>query len=640
MTTETKSKETLGFQAEVTQILKLMINSLYSNKEVFLRELISNASDACDKLRFEAIKDDKIYQGDSDLHIRVSFDEEAKTVTISDNGIGMNRDEVIANIGTIAKSGTKEFLANLTGDSAKDSQLIGQFGVGFYSSFIVADKVTLKTRRAGEDASKGVLWESEGEGEFSIEEISKETRGTEVILHLRDDEDIFLDQYKLQNVVKKFSDHISIPVKMKLKEPKFNDDGKHVGDDEIDKTVNEASALWTRPKSKIKEEEYTEFYRSVAHDFQEPLARIHNKLEGNLEYTLLLFVPGKAPMDFWTQEHKQGIKLYVKRVFIMDDAEKILPKYLRFVRGVVDSNDLPLNVSREILQENQIIATIRKTAVKKVLDLLEDLAKNDKEKFQTFWNEFGRVFKEGIVEDAANKERIASICRFSSTFDDKEEQLISLDDYVFRMKAEQKEIYYFIADSFSAAKNSPLLEGFRKKEIEVLLLSDRVDHWFVTNLEEYKGKILRSVSNSEIDLDDLSGDKKKDDEKKEEVSEAHQALLDRIKKSLETTVQDVKVSKRLTNSPVCLVSQKGDMDPNFKRMMEQMGQALPDMKPILEINPDHAILKRLDAEKDEALFKEWSEVLFDQAVLADGGKLEDPAGFVAKMNALIVNLSA
>lgn len=636
-TATAQKKETMGFQAEVSQVLKLMINSLYSNKEIFLRELISNASDACDKLRFEAIKDEKLYAGDSNLHIEISIDEEAKTITIADNGIGMTRDEVIQNIGTIARSGTKEFLAQLSGDKQKDAQLIGQFGVGFYSSFIVADKVTLKTLKAGADKSEAVVWESDGQGEFTLESCDKVTRGTEVTLHLKPDSEDYLEDYRLQMIIKKFSDHISLPIRMKVKEHKFTDKGEPDGFDLVEKTVNSASALWSRPKSQIKPEEYDEFYKTVSHDYNKPLTHVHAKLEGTLEYSLLLFIPEKAPFDLWTQEHQTGIKLYVKRVFIMDDAEKLIPKYLRFLRGIVDSNDLPLNVSREILQENAIIQSIRTTLTKRVLDHLEDLSKNDKDKFTTFWNAFGRVMKEGVVEDYTNREKIAQLCRFSSTHSENSD--VTLDDYIFRMKKDQDEIYYIIADTHAAAKNSPLLEGFRKRGLEVLLLSDRVDHWFVSNLSEFKGKHFQSVSKGDIDLDKFAEDEvKKDDKAKEEIEKQVKPILERIKKALEGVVEDVRVSKRLTSSPACVVSQQNDMDPNLKRMMQQLGQAVPTQKPVLEINPDHALVKRLSDEQDEEVFKNWARVLFDQSVLADGGQVEDPAHFVQQLNELILKI--
>jgi len=618
------SKETLGFQAEIKQVLQLMIRSVYSNKEIFLRELISNASDACDKLRFQAISDDKIYEGDSDLKIKVNFDAEKKTITVADNGIGMTRDEVIENIGTIAKSGTKEFFAQLTGDQQKDAQLIGQFGVGFYSAFIVADKVSLKTRKAGE--GKAVLWESDGQGEFTIEETEMDGRGTEVTLHVREEDKDFLYQYRLQTVIKKFSDHISLPVVMTVTEEV---EGKKETKDEV---VNKASALWTRSKSEVKKEEYDEFYKSVSHDFSNPLAHIHSKMEGNLEYSMLLFVPEKAPFDLWTQEHQVGVKLYVNRIFIMDDADKLLPKYLRFIRGVVDSSDLQLNVSRELLQDNQIIQTIKNTAVKKILDLLEDMAENDKEKFKTFWNEFGRVFKEGVVEDFVNKDRIGKICRFSTTFDDKEEQEVSLDDYIFRLKKDQDKIYYLIADSHSSAKNSPLLEVFRKKGVEVLLLSDRVDHWFVSHLKTYKDKEFYSVSKGDVNL---SENPEEDKKKEEETETEFKSFLDKVKETLKDKVSDVKLSHRLTSSPVCLVSHKDDLDPNLKQIFAAVGQEASQMKPILEINPDHKLIEKLKSETADGKFNDLSLLLFEQAVLSDGGTLEDPAQFVRRVNDFI-----
>lgn len=609
--TATTQKETLGFQTEVKQLLQLMINSLYSNKEVFLRELISNASDACDKLRFQAIADDKLYEGDTDLKILVSFDKAARTITIRDNGIGMNRDEVVQNIGTIARSGTKEFLNSLSTDQKKSAQQIGQFGVGFYSSFIVADKVTLKTRKAGDPENQGVCWESQGEGDFTIETVELKQRGTEVILHLRANEDELLDEFRLKDIIRKFSDHISLPVIMGTE------------------TVNKANALWTRAKSQIKKEEYDEFYKTVSHDFAAPLAHVHAKIEGNLVYTLLLYIPEAAPFDLWTQEHQVGVKLYVKRVFIMDDAEKLFPKYLRFVRGIVDSEDLPLNVSREILQENQIIQEIRRNAVGKVLGLLEELAKDQKEKYQKFWLAFGRVLKEGIVEDFVNKDRIAPLCRFSSTFDDKEASEISLDDYIFRLKKDQDKIYYLIADSFEAAKKSPLLEVFRKKDIEVLLLSDRVDHWFVTHLTEYKGKKFQSVSKGDLDLE-----KEKPEETK--TSAEHKTLVEKIKKVLEADVQDVRISKRLVSSPACIVAGQNDLDPNLQRLMESAGQKMGAVKPILEINPDHALIKKITAQTDDVHFNKWCHFILDQAVLVESGQLKDPVGFVKMMNEFIV----
>lgn len=624
-----KQKETLGFQAETKQILNLMIHSLYSNKEVFLRELISNASDACDKLRFQALSDDSLYENDKDLKVRVEFDEKARTITITDNGIGMTRDEVIQNIGTIARSGTKEFFQSLTGDKQKDAQLIGQFGVGFYASFIVADNVVLETRKAGADASEAVRWESKGDGEYQIETVNKDARGTSITLHLKKDEDEFLNEFTLRSIIKKFSDHISLPVIMPVTEEK---DGKTETKDE---TINSASALWTLPKSQVKQKDYDEFYKTVCHDFQDPLTQVHSKLEGTLEYSMLLFVPAKAPFDLWTQEHRTGLKLYVKRVFIMDDADKLLPKYLRFVRGVIDSNDLPLNVSREILQENQVVASMRSTATKKVLDAIEDMAKNDKDKFKTFWEEFGRVFKEGVVEDFANKERIAKICRFASTFNDKQEPEVSLDDYIFRMKTGQDSIYYLVADSFEAAKNSPLLEAFRENEVEVLLLSDHVDHWFTTHLQEFNGKKLVSISKGDVDLSWVDGSEKPKDEdakKDEKVPD----VVKRLEEVLKEHVKEVRVSNRLKTSAVCLVSDQQDLDPNLKRLMEQMGQTVPGSKPILEVNVDHALLKKVSEEQNHQVFKDWAQVLLDQAILSDGGQLKDPAGFVKKLNELLV----
>ncbi len=625
-----QNKQTLGFQAEVKQVLKLVINSLYSNKEIFLRELISNASDACDKLRFEGIANDKLFEKDPDLKIEVRLDKKARTITITDNGIGMSRDEVVTNIGTIAKSGTREFLDQLTGDKQKDLNLIGQFGVGFYSSFIVAESVELKTRRAGAEADAGVAWQSKGEGEYTLVVLNRETRGTEVVVHLKAGEDDFLEDYRVEEIIRKFSDHISLPVFLISSDDKGKEERRQ---------VNKASALWTRPKAQIKPEEYEEFYKTVSHDFGKPLTTLHARLEGNLQYTLLLFIPERAPLDLWASEHQVGIKLYVKRVFIMDDAEKLLPKYLRFVRGVVDSDDLPLNVSRELLQENQIITTIRSTAVKKVLDLLEDMAKNDKEKFAAFWKEFGRVIKEGIVEDFVNRDKIAELCRFASTFDDKAEQAVSFDDYLFRLKKGQDSIFYLIADNFIAAKNSPLLEVFRKKGIEVLLLSDRVDHWFVSHLSEFKGKKLVSISKGDVDLS-FAEDEKKDDSAKSETKPAdgaHKTLLDNLTKALTGKVKEVRVSKRLVNSPSCIVAGQNDLDPSLKRIFEQMGQKGPEDHPVLEINPDHALIKKIALETNDKILSDWAQVLLDQAVLAEGGQLDDPAGFVRRVNELIMS---
>ncbi|HEX2910508.1 MAG TPA: molecular chaperone HtpG [Chloroflexia bacterium] len=621
-------KETLGFQAEVKQLLDLMIHSLYSNKEIFLRELISNASDAVDKLRFEALSDSALYEDDTDLKIRVTFDKEARTITISDNGIGMSRQEVVDNIGTIAKSGTREFFQALTGDQRKDANLIGQFGVGFYSAFIVADKVTLLTRRAGLGPEHGVLWESNGQGEYTLENVAKPTRGTDVILHLREGEDDLLNGWTLRGIIRKYSDHITLPILMKVEEE---------GKDEWE-TVNRASALWTRSKNEITDEEYNEFYKHVAHDFTEPLGRIHARMEGKYEYTLLLYIPSRAPFDLWNRDSRHGVKLYVRRVFIMDDAEQLLPPYLRFVRGVIDSSDLPLNVSREILQHNKVIESIKSGAVKKILGLLENMAESEPEKYATFWKEFGRVIKEGVAEDNNNRETIASLLRFSSTHNDSDKQEISLDDYISRMKEGQDKIYYIIAETFSAAQHSPLLEIFRKKGIEVLLLSDVVDNWLVSHLNDYKGKQLQSVARGEVDLSKLEDEAEKEEHEKA-AGEAKE-LVERIKQSLGDKVKEVRVTSRLTTSPACLVADEHDLDASFKRLLKAAGQAVPNDKPILEVNPQHAILERLREEKDENRFADWTSILFDQAVLSDGGQLDDPVNFVNRLNHLLVELSA
>ena len=628
MSTETTHKETLGFQAEVKQLLQLMIHSLYSNKEIFLRELISNASDAADKLRFEALADNALYEGDSELKIRVSFDKNARTVTISDNGIGMSRQEVIDNIGTIAKSGTREFFQSLTGDQAKDAQLIGQFGVGFYSSFIVADKVTLVTRRAG--SSEAVRWESGGEGEYTLEDAEKPSRGTEITLHLREGEDEFLSDWKLKSVIRKYSDHITLPIVMKKTEWK---DGEEVPTDE-DETVNKASALWARPKNDISDEEYQEFYKHVSHDFEPSLAWSHNRVEGKQEYISLLYIPSRAPFDLYDRERRHGIKLYVRRVFIMDDAEKLMPQYLRFVRGVIDSADLPLNVSREILQHSREIDAIKAGSVKKVLGLLEDMAENEPEKYAGFWQEFGRVLKEGPGEDFANREKIAGLLRFASTHSDSEEQNVSLKAYIERMKDGQDKIYYITADSFAAAKHSPHLEIFRKKGIEVLLLSDRVDEWLLSGLTEFDGKSLQSVAKGDLDLGKLEDEAEKEEQKK--VEDEFKPLVERIQTALGETVKEVRVTHRLTDSPACLVSGENDMSGNLERLLKAAGQQTPGSKPVLEINPQHALVQRLGAETDEANFADWSSLLFDQALLAEGGQLEDPASFVKRMNKLLV----
>ena len=624
---ETHPKQSMAFQAEVKQLLQLMIHSLYSNKEIVLRELISNASDAADKLRFEAISNGALFEGDSDLKIRVAFDKEARTVTISDNGIGMSRDEVIANIGTIAKSGTKEFFNALSGDQAKDANLIGQFGVGFYSAFIIADKVTLTTRRAG--ATEAVRWESTGEGDFTLEDADKATRGTEVVLHLREGEDEFLSDWKLKTIIRKYSDHITLPIVMKKSEWK---DGAEVATDE-DETVNKASALWARSKNEITEEEYQEFYKHVSHDFENPLAYTHSRVEGKQEYISLLYIPGKAPFDLYDRDRRHGIKLYVKRVFIMEDAEKLMPQYLRFVRGVIDTSDLPLNVSREILQSSRDVDAIKAGSVKKVLSLLEDMAENKPEDYTKFYAEFGRVLKEGPGEDFANKDKIASLLRFASTKADTDVQEVSFKDYLSRMQPEQEAIYYITADSFAAAQHSPHLEIFRKKGIEVLLMSDRVDEWLLGSLTEFEGKKLQSIAKGDLDLGKLESDTEKEIQKK--IEEEAKTLVEKIKNTLGEQVKDVRVTHRLTDSPACLVSDANDLSGNLARMLKAAGQKAPESKPILEINPTHKLVKRLEAESTDAVFNDLTLVLFDQALLAEGGQLDDPASFVRRMNSLI-----
>jgi len=624
---ETHPKESMAFQAEVKQLLQLMIHSLYSNKEIVLRELISNASDAADKLRFEALANGALYENDSELKIRIAFDKATRTVTISDNGIGMSRDEVIANIGTIAKSGTKEFFNALTGDQAKDANLIGQFGVGFYSAFIIADKVTLITRRAG--ATESVRWESTGEGDYTLEDADKSSRGTEIVLHLRDGEDEFLSDWKLKTIIRKYSDHITLPIVMKKTEWK---DGAEVAIEE-DETVNKASALWARNKNDITEEEYQEFYKHVSHDFEAPLAYTHSRVEGKQEYISLLYVPSKAPFDLYDRERRHGIKLYVKRVFIMEDAEKLMPQYLRFVRGVIDTSDLPLNVSREILQSSRDVEAIKAGSVKKVLGLLEDMAENKPEDYAKFYKEFGRVLKEGPGEDFANKEKIAALLRFASTKADTDVQDVSLKDYISRMQPEQDVIYYITADSFAAAQHSPHLEIFRKKGLEVLLMSDRVDEWLLGSLTEFEGKKLQSIAKGDLDLGKLESDTEKEIQKK--IEEEAKTLVEKIKQTLGSQVKDVRVTHRLTDSPACLVSDAQDLSGNLARILKAAGQNAPETKPILEINPSHKLVKRLEAETAEDTFADLAHVLFDQALLAEGGALEDPASFVKRMNSLI-----
>ncbi|MDJ0739671.1 MAG: molecular chaperone HtpG [Gammaproteobacteria bacterium] len=634
--TATAQKETLEFQAEVSQVLNLVIRSLYSNKEIFLRELVSNASDAAEKLRFEALSNDALYEGDSDLRIRVAVDQEAGTVTITDNGIGMSRQEVSETIGTIASSGTRKFLENLSGDKAKDSQLIGQFGVGFYSAFIVADKVTLTTRRAGMNADEGVRWESSGEGSYTIENVDRAARGTEIVLHLRDDEQEFVDAWRLRSIISKFSDHIAIPVEM-LNEPPPAADGEEQTAPEWEQ-VNTGTALWLRNKSDISDDDYHEFYKSTCHDFEAPLAWAHNRVEGKHEYTSLLFVPSRAPFDMWDREQKHGVKLYVRRVFIMDEADKLMPHYLRFVKGVVDSDDLPLNVSREILQHDKKIDSIRAANVKRVLGLLDKMAKDDAEKYQTFWTEFGKVLKEGPAEDFANREKVAGLLRFATTKSDGDAQTVSLDAYVERMADKQEKIYYITADTLSAARNSPHLEVFKKKDIEVLLLTDRVDEWLVSHLTEYKDKPLQSVAKGALDLGELEDEEEK--AKAEKAAEENKHLIERVKDALGDSVKEVRVSSRLTESPACLVVDEYDMSQNLARVLKQLGQDAPMPTPIIEINLEHPLMQRMDAETDEDKFGELAKVVFDQALLAEGGQLDDPAGFVHRLNRLMLDMSA
>jgi molecular chaperone HtpG len=630
-------KETLAFQAEVSQVLNLVIRSLYSNKEIFLRELVSNASDAAEKLRFEALTDEALFEDDPELRIRVTMDKEAGTLTISDNGIGMSRQEVTETIGTIASSGTKKFFEALSGDQTKDSELIGQFGVGFYSAFIVADKVTLITRRAGLAEEHGVRWESTGEGDYSIEDVDKPSRGTDVILHLREDEKEFLEDYRLRSIISKFSDHIAMPVEMEKQRFGEPEEGEEQPEQPEFERVNKGTALWMRPKSEISDEEYKEFYKHVSHDFEEPLAWAHNRVEGNNEYSALLYIPSRAPFDMWDRDQKHGVKLFVRRVFIMDEAEKLMPRYLRFIKGVVDSDDLPLNVSREILQHNRKIDTIRQANVKRVLGMLEKMAKNEPEKYQTFWDQFGKVMKEGPAEEFGNKERIAGLLRFASTHNDDDTQNVSLADYIGRMKEGQEKIYYITADSAAAARFSPHLELLKKKGIEVLLLSDRVDEWLVSSLTEFDGKPLQSVAKGALDLGELED--KEEKEAQEKSAEEHQGLLERVKKVLGETVKEVRVSHRLTDSPACLVVEEHDMSANLARVLKSVGQDAPGTSPIMELNMQHPLLGRLDQEPDEDRFADLTRVLFDQAQLAEGGQLDDPAAFVRRLNTLMLNLS-
>lgn len=637
---EVAHQETHGFQTEVKQLLQLMIHSLYSNKEIFLRELVSNAADAADKLRFKALSNDALYENDGDLHVKLSVDKDAGTVTIADNGIGMNRADVIEHLGTIAKSGTKEFFSKLSGDQAKDSQLIGQFGVGFYSSFIVADKVTVRSRAAGAPASEGVEWVSEGEGEFTVADIEKAERGTEIVLHLREEEKEFLDDWRLRSIVSKYSDHISIPVQMwkdEVPESEGPDGEKIPAQPGEWEAVNKATALWNRDKSEISEDEYKEFYKHISHDFGDPMTWSHNKVEGKTEYTSLLYIPAKAPFDMWNRDQKHGLKLYVQRVFIMDDAEQFMPTYLRFVKGLLDSNDLPLNVSREILQDNKVTQAMRKGCTKRVLQMLEKMAKNDAEKYQAFWTEFGGVMKEGPAEDFENKDKVAGLLRFASTHGGAEAQTVSLADYLSRMQEGQDKIYYITADSYQAAKSSPHLEIFRKKGIEVLLMSDRIDEWLMSHLTEFEEKSFQSITKGELDLGDLDDeDSKKAQEKAEKQVEG---LIDRVKSALGDKVVDVKFTHRLTDSPACIVADEHGMTTQMVKLMQSAGQPVPEAKYHFELNPEHQLVKMLADVQDEGQFGQWAEVLFDQAALSEQGSLKDPASFVQNLNKLLMDLA-
>ena len=623
-----QNQETRGFQSEVKQLLQLMIHSLYSNKEIFLRELISNASDAADKLRFKALSNPALYDGDGDLRVRVSFDADKGTITISDNGIGMTREQVIDHLGTIAKSGTKEFLTALGQDQAKNSQLIGQFGVGFYSAFIVADKVTVKTRAAGEEADKAVLWESAGEGEYSVADIEKKSRGTDVILHLREDEKEFLNEWRLREIIGKYSDHIGLPVEMLTKE--YDDEGKECG--EKWEKINKSDALWTRSKNDVSDEEYKEFYKHLSHDFADPVTWAHNKVEGNQAYTSLLYVPAKAPWDLFNREHKHGLKLYVQRVFIMDDAEQFMPNYLRFMRGLIDSNDLPLNVSREILQDNKITAALRKALTKRSLQMLEKLAKDDAEKYLQFWKEFGLVLKEGPAEDFANKETVAKLLRFASTHNDSSEQTVSLEDYITRMKEGQKAIYYITADSYVAAKNSPHLELFNKKGIEVLLLSDRIDEWMLSYLTEFDGKPLQSITKADLDLGDLAD---KESETQKQQDEAFGSFIERVKNLLGERVKTVRLTHNLTDTPAVVSTDNDQMTTQMAKLFAAAGQPVPEVKYTFELNPEHHLVKKVADIADETEFADWVELLLEQAMLAERGSLENPAAFIKRINKLL-----
>ncbi|WP_415844609.1 molecular chaperone HtpG [Stutzerimonas zhaodongensis] len=635
MSVETQNKETLGFQTEVKQLLHLMIHSLYSNKEIFLRELISNASDAADKLRFEALAKPDLLEGGADLKIRVSFDKEAKTVTLEDNGIGMNREDVIAHLGTIAKSGTADFMKHLTGDQKKDSHLIGQFGVGFYSAFIVADQVEVFSRRAGTSAEEGVYWSSKGEGEFEVANLDKPDRGTRIVLHLKSGEEEFADGWRLRNIIKKYSDHIALPIEL----PKeFHGEEKDKPAEPEWETVNRASALWTRPRTEVKDEEYQEFYKHVGHDFENPLAWSHNKVEGKLEYTSLLFVPGRAPFDLYQREAPKGLKLYVQRVFIMDQADEFLPLYLRFIKGVIDSNDLSLNVSREILQKDPVIDSMKSALTKRVLDMLDKLAKDKPEDYKNFWKQFGQVLKEGPAEDFANKEKIAGLLRFASTHDASGEQSVSLVDYMSRVKEGQDKIYFLTGESYAQVKNSPHLEVFRKKGIEVLLLTDRIDEWLMSYLTEFDSKQFVDVARGDLDLGKL--DSEEDKKAQEEIAKAKEGLVERLKTALGDEVAEVRVSHRLTDSPAILAIGEQDLGLQMRQILEASGQKVPESKPIFEINPAHPLIEKLDGEPDEDRFADLSHILFDQAALAAGDSLKDPAAYVQRLNKLLVELSA
>jgi len=635
---DTTHKETRQFETEVTQLLDLMIHSLYSNKEIFLRELISNASDAADKLRFEATTDDALFEGDSDLHVYLEVSEDNRTITIRDNGIGMNHDEVIANIGTIASSGTRKFFDQLTGDNKNDAHLIGQFGVGFYSSFLVADHVTLETRRAGLGIEHGVRWESAGDGNYTLETVERAARGTEITLHLREDAEEFLENYRLRGIINKYADHIPFPIRMTSSTPaETGEDGEEAAIVETIETVNQASALWTRPKSELNDEEYINFYKHVAHDFEGPMEWIHQRLEGKYEYTLMLYLPKRAPFDLWQAESKHGVKLYVRRVFIMEATDDLLPKYLRFMRGVMDTNDLPLNVSREILQHSPAMDAMKKGATKRILAMFEELAKKEGDEYNEFWTQFGNCMKEGIIEDFSNKERIAGLLRFAAAGSDAatDDQTVSLADYISRMPEGQDKIYYITAESLAAAKHSPHLEIFRKKGVEVLLLHDRIDEWLVSHLHEFDGKSLQSISKGELDLSNIGDKDEAEEAAQAEQDKAAEPIAEKLATALESKVKQVRITHRLTESPACLISDDMDMSTNMERILKNAGQDMPDLKPVLEINPEHALVKRIAELDDDAVIATWAEILFDQAVLAEGALPKDPAGFVRRMNSLL-----